>query len=399
MCSGKPLSPAALVAGVCQDPNTDVVDAVDIDIDFVLDACQNLIVVDSQLNICRFSHLSVQEYLEKHWSSHDANALIAKVCLSLLNDPIQQKRDTESQDGNKEFNDIVRYARFFWANHVQDHGEESIDSCLSTILKQFLGSLNESGPAYKSWHETIGRKYNLYDLLSPSSSTLLAASAFGFNKILSDWWETAVFDVETRNKENISLLQIAADNGHLSIIMILLNKGADVNAQGGGYGNALQAASFNGHEKIVQFLLNKGADVNAQGGEFGNALQAASWNDHEEVVQLLLNKGADVNAQGGEFGNALQAASWNDHEKVVQLLLNKRADVNAQGGEYGNALQAASWNGNEEVMQLLLNKGADVNAQGGEFGNALQAASWNDHEEVVQLLLNKGANVNAQGEV
>ena len=282
MCSGKPLSPAALVAGVCQDPNTDVVDAVDIDIDFVLDACQNLIVVDSQLNICRFSHLSVQEYLEKHWSYHDANALIAKVCLSLLNDPVQQKRDTELQDENKVLNDIVRYARYFWADHVQNHEEESIDSRLSTILKQFLGSLNQSGPAHKSWHEMIAKdifnrdihhKYGLYsslvyrffDMLSPSPSTLLAASAFGFNKIISDWWETAVFDVETRNKD-ISLLQIVAENGHLSIIIILLNKGADVKAQGGYYGNALQAASRYGHEKMVQLLLSKGADVNAQGG-------------------------------------------------------------------------------------------------------------------------------------
>ena len=163
MYSAVPLSPATLVAGVCQDSNTNVIDAVDINIDFVLDACQNLIVVDSQPSICRFSHLSVQEYLEKHWSSHDANALIAKVCLSLLNDSVQQKRDTESQDGNKEFNDIVRYARYLWADHVQNHGEESIDSRLSTILKQFLGSLNESGPAYKSWQEMIAKDVHNYD--------------------------------------------------------------------------------------------------------------------------------------------------------------------------------------------------------------------------------------------
>ena len=45
----------------------------------------------------------------------------------------------------------------------------------------------------------------------------------------------------------------------------------------GEYGNALQAASVSGHEKVVQMLLDQGADVNAQGGEYGNALQAASF--------------------------------------------------------------------------------------------------------------------------
>ena len=53
-----------------------------------------------------------------------------------------------------------------------------------------------------------------------------------------------------------------------------------------------------GCEKIVQLLLDKGADINAQGGHYGNALQAASTGAHEKIVQLLLDNGADVNAQG-----------------------------------------------------------------------------------------------------
>lgn len=39
---------------------------------------------------------------------------------------------------------------------------------------------------------------------------------------------------------------------------MLLDKGADVNAQGGRYDNALYAASSRGHEK-VKILLSKGA--------------------------------------------------------------------------------------------------------------------------------------------
>ena len=53
----------------------------------------------------------------------------------------------------------------------------------------------------------------------------------------------------------------------------------------------LQAASDGGNEKIVE-LLSKGADVNAQGGHFGNALQAASDGGHEKIVELLLGQGA-----------------------------------------------------------------------------------------------------------
>ncbi len=38
---------------------------------------------------------------------------------------------------------------------------------------------------------------------------------------------------------------------------------------------------------MVQILLNKGADVNAQ-GKYGNALQAASLHGRDQVVQMLL---------------------------------------------------------------------------------------------------------------
>lgn len=67
-------------------------------------------------------------------------------------------------------------------------------------------------------------------------------------------------------------------------------------------------------------MLEKGAEINAQGGEYGNALYAASSRGHIEIVQRLLEKGAEVNAQGRYYGNALQAASSKGHVDVVQVL-------------------------------------------------------------------------------
>lgn len=55
----------------------------------------------------------------------------------------------------------------------------------------------------------------------------------------------------------------------------------------------------------MQFLLDNGADINALGGFYGNALQASSTKEHKEIVELLLENRADVNAQGGIYSNAL----------------------------------------------------------------------------------------------
>ena len=204
-------------------------------------------------------------------------------------------------------------------------------------------------------------------------------------------------------------LDAAVYGGKIEAVQLLLDKGADVNAQGGFYGNALQAAAFTGNVEITRLLLDKGANVNAQGGFYGNALRAAVYKGSVEIIQLLLDKGADVNAQGGEYANALQAAAdWSNvvsstvdetrsNVEIIQLLLDKGADVNAQGGKYGSALQTAVYVGNIHAIQLLLDRGAEVNTQGGMFGTILQAAAYNGNTEVIQLLLDNGADTNARG--
>ncbi|PMD29581.1 hypothetical protein L207DRAFT_445284, partial [Hyaloscypha variabilis F] len=193
----------------------------------------------------------------------------------------------------------------------------------------------------------------------------------------------------------------AAGNGHTQIAKLLLEKKANVNAEGGQYGNALQAASHGGHELIVKLLLDWGANVDAEGGKYGSALQAASRGGHELIVRLLLEKGANVHARGGKYGNALQAASRGGRqrsrqEQIVKLLLEKGADVDAQGGKYGNSLQAASYGGRDLIAKLLLDSSADLQAKDGHGWTALHRAAGVGSKAVVSLLLERGADIEAK---
>lgn len=43
------------------------------------------------------------------------------------------------------------------------------------------------------------------------------------------------------------------------------------------------------HQEVAKLLLDKGADVNAQGGR--NSLQTASEGGYQDIVKLLLDKG------------------------------------------------------------------------------------------------------------
>ncbi|KAF9071414.1 ankyrin repeat-containing domain protein [Rhodocollybia butyracea] len=204
-------------------------------------------------------------------------------------------------------------------------------------------------------------------------------------------------DVNVQGGEYGNALQAAISEGNKDIVQLLLEHKADVNAQGGFYGNVLQAAIIEGKKDIVQLLLEHKADVNPQGGFYGNALQAAANSGHMDIFELLLEHNTDVNAEGGFYGNALQAAAFAGKVNIVQLLLEHKADVNAQGGRYGTALQAAAFGRHKDTVQLLLEHKADVNAQGGKYWNALLAAASEGNKDIVQLLLAHKADVNAQG--
>ncbi|KAE9570980.1 hypothetical protein CGMCC3_g12946 [Colletotrichum fructicola] len=334
----------------------------------------------------QLAHFSVKEYLvdRNQFTLEIASSAIATTCFTYI-------RGIDcSYPAIRAIFPLARYAAEVTMEHAR-FAEVSNETVQDTVtFFQTATSFKRWGFLYQPdipWKDTPGY---------PRAQHLYYASVCGLSRVFRRLIDQGA-DVNAQGGRYGNALQAASYRGHQEIVQLLLNQGADVNAQGGYYSNALQAASRGGHQEIIQLLLNQGADVNAQGGEYGNALYAASERGHQEIIQLLLNQGADVNAQGGRYGNALQAASGGGHQEIIQLLLNQGADVNAQGGEYGNALQAASGGGHQEIVQLLLNQGADVNAQGGYYSNALQAASRGGHQEIIQLLLNQGADVNAQG--
>lgn len=126
--------------------------------------------------------------------------------------------------------------------------------------------------------------------------------------------------INSKDKDNVTALYFAAEEGNQAVVEALLERNADVNACGGVHGQALQAAAVHGNKEIVALLLDNGANINAQGGNYGNALQAASAWGYKEIVMLLLEKGADVNAQGGHFDTPLQAALRMGHAQIAAIL-------------------------------------------------------------------------------
>jgi hypothetical protein len=106
------------------------------------------------------------------------------------------------------------------------------------------------------------------------------------------------------------LLYRAAGDGDIVTVKKILDKGGDANQKGGGGllndSNALTIASTQGHIEIVKLLLDRGANVNAAHGNMGwTPLSSAAWTGQTDVAKLLVDRGADINKAIRALGNGV----------------------------------------------------------------------------------------------
>lgn len=127
-------------------------------------------------------------------------------------------------------------------------------------------------------------------------------------------------------------LYYAASQGHDGIVGRLLDVGADPNrARLGGVPSPLVIAAENGHVRSVNLLLGAGASLGP--GDGANVpLILAAGNGHNDVVTILLKAGVDVNSRSSDGDTALHRAMRRGHPDTVEILLEWGADPEHKRG-------------------------------------------------------------------
>ena len=155
----------------------------------------------------------------------------------------------------------------------------------------------------------------------------------------------------------------AASQGNIAKVRAFLDRGLDVNyhspsKQATGR-TALSEAAIAGHLNIVQLLLEHGADRNWQDHAVGlTPLGWAAYAGHESCVKSLLDAGADLELASHEVQfTPLMQAAMNGHLSIVQLLLDSGANVNAHTSDGRTPLSLAKAKKQVEVATLLMSVG------------------------------------------
>ena len=165
--------------------------------------------------------------------------------------------------------------------------------------------------------------------------------------------------------------------GELDKVRDFLTKGESVNAWNAAGRSPLAAAAANGHLAVVNLLLEHGADVNSDGKDGGVtncALCFASQNGRTEVVKALLGKKVNLNADSaGE--TPLYKAGDGGYLEIVKLLLDHGANASGKKPN-GEPLLFSAAQKHAEIIAPLLNAGADVNATNEVGSTALIIAAY-----------------------
>ena len=217
--------------------------------------------------------------------------------------------------------------------------------------------------------------------------------------------------INTTDPDGISPVLIAIINGHYDAAGFLLNKGADPNlADETGRTALFAAVDFNtvpvsnrpaprvidnqiSSLDLIKLLLDKGANVNAQLKK-------------QQPYRAKLDRGQDSMLTTGS--TALLRAAKAADLPAMRLLLAKGADAKLATRAGINPLMAAAGLGSKEedatgrfkteadaveAIQLCLDAGVDINAANGQGQTALHAAALKGYDKVVQFLADRGANL------
>jgi ankyrin repeat protein len=213
------------------------------------------------------------------------------------------------------------------------------------------------------------------------------------------------YEIETLFNDIYLPIHIAAKDGRKDIIKLLIENGANINAESY-YRNktALSEAICYGKKEIVETLLTNGADVNVKGKNGNMAIHSlpysiivASIDDITSILKLLLSYGANINSQDNFGRTVLHTHIPICSEQVIKLLLENGADPNICDNKNENAAHLLEFRENEEkvnIAKLLFKHGCDTNVFNKKGQTPIQKALSKGFTKIAMALQGKHINPN-----
>jgi ankyrin repeat protein len=123
--------------------------------------------------------------------------------------------------------------------------------------------------------------------------------------------------IEARSPQDESALMMAALGGHEALVKALIGKGADVNKTGW---TPLHYAATKGNTSIIKLLLDNHAYIDAESPNKSTPLMMAAMYGTNDAVKLLVEEGADIALKNEQGLTALDFANRANRDESAAYL-------------------------------------------------------------------------------
>jgi ankyrin repeat protein len=123
-----------------------------------------------------------------------------------------------------------------------------------------------------------------------------------------------------RNRLRYTPLIYAAESGHVAMVRVLLEGGANLESTDAFRSSALHHAVLEGHLDVCRLLLDWGANVDPMDEWNETPLHDAVKLGHYRVAKLLVERGADVRLKNDDGLTASDVARIKGYKEMAQWL-------------------------------------------------------------------------------
>ncbi|XP_071041937.1 serine/threonine-protein phosphatase 6 regulatory ankyrin repeat subunit B-like [Parasteatoda tepidariorum] len=198
-----------------------------------------------------------------------------------------------------------------------------------------------------------------------------------------------------RHASGKTLLHVAADLGHKSMVEYLLCKGTDVNSVSDTRVTPLHKSAYAGHLEIVSLLISNGAIVNAKDSADNIPLHFAAFNGQSSTAEILLTHGADFNAFNKEKLSPLHRAILNGHINVLKSFIEHGASIEDVERRGFPVFEYAIPHNNLELINILIENGMSINIRDPNGCTPLHQSIRNGSVNISLKLIEWGADINS----
>ncbi|KAJ4251405.1 hypothetical protein NW762_011387 [Fusarium torreyae] len=277
---------------------------------------------------------------------------------------------------------FYQYAAQDWGVHLRN--------CGSFIPEVASGPIVENLVYSKAHIEAVSEAWSCYGHKSMAAfrrgrkpkgvTSLHLAAYFGIDLLV----RSLVQNIPKDQKDSFGRtpLSYAAQEGHETAVLVLLEAAADINSQDNEGWTALFFATDEGHATTVLKLLESGADT-----EVGlPPLIRAAEKGLEDIVRCLLERSASSDEVVNK-DTAFRRACFYGHTGTAKILLDHSAHCDAIDSYGDTSLMEASRRGKLDMVRFLLEHGAYPGARNRMDVVPLWEAAKSAHMEVARILL------------